>query len=122
MMTAIILTPGVVLLSLVVNTLALWAGVALLGGAPGGFTPVWRINNYAQGAMVVTLIPVVGGLVAGLWVLILYYHGVHRVFSLSSGRAIGAVLISLLLQTVVFLFLVGGVVLLSWLGLGLFRG
>lgn len=122
MAITIILTPAIALLSLAVSTLALWAALAMLGGgASGAFTPLWRINNYAQGPMVLALIPIVGGMAAGLWVLVLLYLGMQRVFSLSSGRSVAVVLIALVLQTLSLFLLLGGMLLLSGLGLGFIR-
>jgi hypothetical protein len=105
--TLMLLSPGIALANLGMSSLCLWAALALLGAAPGGFTPVWRIFNYAQGGMVLALLPFLGGPLGALWVLVLTVKGAKTVFDLSTWRALGALAVSLVLQTLILVILLG---------------
>ena len=102
-----VLAPGVVLGNLAFSTLGLWAAVGLTGGPWSVFAQVWRITCYAQGAMVAGIIPILGGPAAGLWNLILYYQGLRGSLEMSSWRAIGVLFLSMLLQGLLALLLLG---------------
>lgn len=116
-----VLSPALVLAGLGLSSLCLWGGVALMGARASTFVLLLRINSYANGGMALALFPLLGGLVAGLWVLVITYFGVRRVFGLSGGRALLAVAISLALQFLVLLFFLGTLVgLIGLLGLWLF--
>jgi len=113
-----VLAPGLVLLHLLWGSLCLWGGVALLG-VKTRFVPVWRLFCYAQASLAAALVPVLGGPVAGFWMLYLIFRGVKRGFQVSAGRALGALLLSLLLQALVlavFLGSLAGLLGLVWLG------
>lgn len=123
MITLMLLSPGIILADLGLSSLCLWGGVALVGIRPGGFTPAWRIFNYAQGAMTVALIPFFGGPLGALWVLYLTYQGVKMVFGISALRALGALAISLVLQAFLLILFLGALVaLLGLTGFWFFFG
>jgi hypothetical protein len=107
-----IVSPLLVLADLAVGSLCWWGGVAL-SGAGRDFTPAWRIFCYAHGGLVLALIPFLGMLVAGVWILILLYIGATEVFGLSALGALGALAIFLIFQAVL------GMVLLLGLTVGL---
>lgn len=109
----ILLSPAVVFIDLLVSSLCLWAGAALVGCRPH-FTAIWRIICYGQAGMAANLIPLLGGPVAVLWVPVLYYKGVQAVFQVTRGRALGALMICLALEGLVLLFFLGS--LLALLG------
>ncbi|MBI4794981.1 MAG: YIP1 family protein [Deltaproteobacteria bacterium] len=102
-----LLTPVVMLANLIVSSLGLWGAVGLTGGPWSVFSPVWRITCYAQGAMVAGFLPLLGGPVAGLWTLVLYYRGLQKVLGLSSWRALGVLCLSLVLQVLLVVLLLG---------------
>jgi len=121
-LTLMLLVPGMALAHLGWGSLCLWGAVALLG-VKTPFNPVWRIFCYAQGSMAAALIPLLGGLIAAVWMLFLIFRGVQRVFGVTAGRAVGALFLSLLLQTLIFLFFVGSLTaLLGLIWLRLFFG
>jgi len=107
LMPMMLLTPVIMLANLIVGCLGLWGAVGLTGGPWSVFSPVWRITCYAQGAMVAGLLPLLGGPVAGLWTLFLYYRGLRGVMGLSSWRALGVLCLSLGLQILLVLLLLG---------------
>ncbi len=106
-----ILTPGIILVSLLVGSGCLW-GVLRLMGVAADFSPALRINCYAQGALVAAIIPLLGSLAAIFWNIYLTCKGVQRVFGLTSGRALAAVFLSLALEAFLFLLLMVGLGLL----------
>jgi hypothetical protein len=105
-LTLILLVPGIALAHLGWGSLCLWGAVALLG-VKTPFNPVWRLYCYAQGSMAAALIPFLGGPIAAVWMLFLIFRGVQRVFGVTAGRALGALFVSLFLQTLIFLIFVG---------------
>jgi hypothetical protein len=107
-----ILSPLLVLVDLAVGSLCWWGSVAL-SGAGRDFTPAWRIFCYAHGALILALIPFLGMLVAGVWILVLMYIGAKEVFGLSALSSLGALAIFLTFQAVL------GIVLLLSLLAGL---
>ncbi len=117
-----LLTPVFTLFDLGVGAFCLWGAVALLG-ASREFNPVWRLYNYAQGAMVAAIVPVLGVPLAGLWVQFLVFQAVQAVFSVSPWRAMGILLLFLFLEGLFLGLLVGGLAaLLAFLGFWLFLG
>ena len=99
-------SPALALFNLAFGACCLWAAAALCG-AGRDFNPAWRIYSYAQGAMVVGLIPFLGVPLAGLWGLFLVYLGVQTVFKTSGGRTLGVLVLFLLLNTCGLLLLLG---------------
>jgi hypothetical protein len=99
--------PVLVLVDLGVGSLCWWGRVALVG-ADRDFTPAWRILCYAQGGMVLGVIPLFGMLLAGIWVLALLYCGVKQVYGISAWGALGVLAIFLSLQALLGLILVVG--------------
>jgi len=109
-----VLAPIMTLANLGLNGLCLWGAASLTGCRPA-FLPVWRITGYAQAGMVAALLPFLGGLAAGVWVLCLTYQGIKTVFGLSRGRVWATLLIFLFLEIMALLVLVGCLV--GFLGL-----
>jgi hypothetical protein len=105
-------SPLLVLSILGVGSLCWWGSVALLG-ANREFTPAWRIFCYAQGGMILALIPFLGTMVAGIWVLALMFIGARKVYGFSALNSLGALAIFLIFQILV------GMILLLGLSLGL---
>lgn len=106
-----IMTPGIILASLSLGSFCLWCVLRLMGVAQE-FSPVLRINCYAQGALVAAIIPLLGALAAIVWNVYLTYKGVQSFFKVSPGRALATVSLSLALEALFFL--------LPMVGLGLF--
>ena len=106
-MTTMLLAPLIMLANLIVSSLGLWVAVGLTGGPWPGFIAVWRLTCYAQGALLAGFLPILGGPVAGLWTLALYYRGLQGVLGLSPWRALGTLCLSLGLQTLLLLLLLG---------------
>lgn len=104
-----ILSPLLVLMDLAVGSLCWWGSVAL-SGAGRDFTPAWRIFCYAHGGLVLAVIPFLGMLVAGIWILVLMYIGVKEVFGLSASGSLGALAIFLTFQAMLGMVLLLGLI------------
>jgi hypothetical protein len=107
----ILLTPLLVLANLVVSSLCLWGGAGLVGCRPD-FASIWRITCYGQAGMAGAVIPLLGGPVAVLWVLFLYYQGVQQVFGVTPGRALAALVVFLVLSALLLLVFLGSLTIL----------
>jgi hypothetical protein len=107
--------PVLALANLGIGGLCWWGSVALMG-AGRDFTPAWRIFCYAQGGMVLGLMPLFGLPLAGIWVLALMYSGVKQVYGISTGGALGALVVFLGLQALLGLIMCLGLGTLTFLG------
>lgn len=111
-----IASPLLVLADLGVGSLCWWGSVAL-SGAGRDFTPAWRVFCYAQGVVVLAIIPFLGMLVAAIWTLVLLYIGAKKVLGLSAWGSLGALALFLTLQTILgIIFLLGLIVGVAGLG------
>jgi hypothetical protein len=106
-LVTMLLTPLVMLANLAISSLGLWVAVGLTAGPWPQFTPVWRLTCYAQGALIAGFLPILGGPVAGLGNLVLTYRGLRGVLGLGPWRALGALCLSLGLQVLLLLLLLG---------------
>ncbi len=104
-----IVSPFLVLVDLAVGSLCWWGSVAL-SGAGRDFTPAWRVFCYAHGGLALALIPLLGMLVAGIWILVLLYIGAREVVGLPDLRALGALALFLIFQAVLGMVLLLGLI------------
>ncbi len=111
-----VLTPLVVLAKLALASVCLWGAAALLG-ARAGWAPIWRLCCYTTAASALALVPVLGALLAAPLALFILHQGLRGALGMSAGRALGALAVWLILQTLIAAVLVGGF--LALLGLGL---
>jgi hypothetical protein len=93
---------GVVLLIHVILT--------LLGGAKGGLRGTLRAAGYGAAPALISLVPLVGGMVAGLWVGILQYYALFWVHRCGHGRLLLAYLLPAILAVVAGLALAAALV------------
>jgi hypothetical protein len=95
--------------SFIVHTL-----LSMVGGAQNGFGATLRVMCYSQTASVAILIPVAGGLIQGVWSLVLQIMGLSQVHRSPGWKAAFAVIAPL----VVCCGCVAGAVLMSGLAAG----
>jgi len=119
----IALSPVLVVINLLSGALCLWGGVAMVGGE-AGFRPAWRVFGYAQGGLLLGLIPFLGAPAAGIYVLFLLYLGVQGLLATPSFlKPLAALVIFFFLECLLWMVLTGSLMaLLSLLGLLLFLG
>lgn len=106
----------------------LWAGIMhlcllLVGGAQRGFEATFRVVAYSEAASLFRLLPFCGGIVALPWMIVVQVIGFKHAHQISSGKAIGAVLLPLLLccGCIASLVLTLGIGAFSALGPGILR-
>jgi hypothetical protein len=80
----------------------LYAGVLhlallLLGGAQRGFEATLRVVSFSQAVCILFLVPFCGQLAGALWALVLYVIGIAEAHGIGYGKAVGAVLLPLVL-------------------------
>lgn len=102
-MFILILCIPYVLFILVVTSLILHGCLRLVGGAKNGFEATFRVIAYSQATQIVSFVPVLGGIAAIVWLLVVQMIGLREMHETSYGRIVIAYLIP-------FLLLVGGIV------------
>lgn len=94
----IVLAPLLVLVGLFISSGILHLTLMLLGGARQGYEATFRVQAYVNGSIgLLTAIPLCGGLIGGIWMIVVQIIGVSRVHGISTGHAALAVLLPLLL-------------------------
>jgi hypothetical protein len=89
----------VVMPVLIVILLFVWAGIVhvclmMVGGANRGFEATFRACAYGTGAVApMQLVPFVGGMVGGIWGLVVEIIGLRELHGTTSGKAAAAVLV-----------------------------
>jgi hypothetical protein len=101
------LTPLAVLVKLALGSLCLWAA-AVLVGARVGWAPIWRLCCYATAATALALVPWLGTFLVVPLALIILHQGLRGALGMSDGRALGALVVFLVLQILASALLVGG--------------
>ena len=107
----VIAAPFLVALALGVFSAAVHLMLLLVMGGGGGFQATFRVLAYSQAASLFNIVPVVGGLAGGLWMLVLEVLGLSRAHDIGLFRAVFALLILPFLLVLVLvlaaIFLIG---------------
>jgi hypothetical protein len=109
----ITITPFLVCLNIFINSALLHILLLLVGGAKNGFEATFRVVCYSQAAHLLSLIPIMGGWIDGIWKLVVQIIGVREIHETSYGRVIIAFLIPLFL----IIFVVLAIVILAFTSL-----
>jgi len=108
----LVLTPLFVVIGMFVVSAILHVCLMIVGGAKQSFETTFRVVCFAEGSISPLLaIPFCGGLITGIWKVVLYCIGLARAHEIDTGRAVIAVLLPLIVCC-------GGFVLLIFLVLG----
>jgi hypothetical protein len=94
---AIILIPFTVAFSIVVGSGVIHLCVMIVGGNRKGFEATFRAISYSHSALLFYIVPVIGSLVGGIYLLILAILGVREGHKISTGKAVLAVLLPLII-------------------------
>jgi hypothetical protein len=93
----LVLTPLLVLIGMFVASAILHVCLMIVGGAKQSFETTFRVICFAEGsASPLLVIPFCGGLISGVWKIILYCIGLARAHETDTGRAVIAVLLPLI--------------------------
>jgi hypothetical protein len=97
---AIISIPFGIAFSIVVGSGATHLCVMIVGGNRKGFQATFRAFSYSHSAMLFYIVPVIGGFVGFVYFLILAILGVREGHEISTGKAVIAVLLPLIVAFV----------------------
>ncbi|MBU0706682.1 YIP1 family protein [Patescibacteria group bacterium] len=84
-------------------------GLYIVGGVKQSFIATFRVVCYSTGAQLFAIIPFLGGIVAGIWMLVLHMIGLKIVHETDFLRAAFAVLLPVLLCCGILIFLFTGI-------------
>jgi hypothetical protein len=94
----LILAPVFIVIGIFVGSAILHVCLMIVGGAKQGFETTFRVVCYAGGSVgPLLVVPFCGGLIAGVWRIILSCIGLARAHETDTGRAVLAVLLPLIL-------------------------
>jgi hypothetical protein len=93
----LVLTPIFVVIGMFVASAILHVCLMIVGGAKQSFETTFRVICFAEGsASPLLVIPFCGGLISGIWKIVLYCIGLARAHETDTGRAVIAVLLPLI--------------------------
>jgi hypothetical protein len=105
----LVLTPLLVVVGMFVASAILHVCLMVVGGAKQSFETTFRVVCFAEGsASPLLVIPFCGGLITGIWKVVLYCIGLARSHETDTGRAVIAVLLPLIVCCGGFLLLMFG--------------
>ena len=94
----LILTPLFVVIGMFIASAILHLCLMIVGGAKQSFETTFRVICFAEGsASPLLVIPFCGGLISGIWKIVLYCIGLARAHETDTGRAVIAVLLPLII-------------------------
>lgn len=104
----IVLAPILVVIGLFIGTCIFHVSVLVVGGRenPGDFESTLRAIAYSYSTQPLQIVPIFGGLIAGIWSLILYALGFCRMHGMSGGRAAVAVLLPMVVCCVLAILII----------------
>lgn len=105
----LILTPAFILVGVFIWATILHLSLVIVGGlahSEGGFEGSFRVVSYSQVAQLANIVPVVGGLIAVVWGIVLAVLGTQELHRTTQGKAIAAVLAPILLCCIATVVLV----------------
>jgi hypothetical protein len=109
----IILVPVFVVVGLFIGSAIVHLCLMIVGGANQSFETTFRVLAFSQGSTgPLQMIPVCGGVIAGVWALVCNCIGLARAHDTDTGRAVLAVLLPLIVCC-------GGVMLIAFMFGGL---
>jgi hypothetical protein len=106
----VVMVPVQLFMGLFIGGLIAHVCLKLVGGANAPLEATFRVLAYAQSAAVLNFIPFCGGVVSGIWALVLQIIGLKEVHETTYGKVILAVL----LPMIVCLTLIAGLLLMLW--------
>ena len=103
----LVLTPLFVAIGMFVASAILHVCLVIVGGAKQAFETTFRVVCFAEGsASPLLVIPFCGGLITGIWKIVLYCIGLARAHETDTGRAVIAVLLPLIVCCGGIIFLI----------------
>jgi len=113
----IVLVPVFIVIGLFIGAAIVHLCLMIVGGANKSFETTFRVLSFSQGSTgPLQIIPVCGGLIAGVWALVVNCVGLARAHETTTGRAVLAVLLPLIVccgAGILLLIMFGGIAALS---------
>jgi hypothetical protein len=93
----VVLVPVFIVIGLFIGSAIVHLCLMIVGGANKSFETTFRVVAFSQGSTgPLQIIPVCGGLIAGVWALVVNCIGLARAHETTTGRAVLAVLLPLI--------------------------
>jgi hypothetical protein len=90
----IVFVPVLIVIGLFIGAAVIHLCLMIVGGAKKSFETTFRVLAFSQGSTgPLQMIPICGGVIAGIWGLILNCIGIARAHEIETGRAVLAVLL-----------------------------
>ncbi|MBW2086784.1 MAG: hypothetical protein JRI54_12280 [Deltaproteobacteria bacterium] len=110
--------PFMVVIGLFIYSLFTHFLLILVWGNKSGFEATFRVLSYVMAGYIFNIVPIIGGLVSGIWMIVLQVIGLSQAHGIGVLRVLFAILflpfILLLLIAVAFIGLLGLIPLLLW--------
>jgi len=93
----LILTPVLIVISVFINAAILHVCLMIVGGAKQSFETTFRVVCFSAGSVYpLMIVPLCGGIIAGVWGIVLRCIGLARAHETDTGRAVLAVFLPLI--------------------------
>jgi len=94
-------SPVIIPVGLFIGTGLLQFSLMLLGVQKSNFQATFRVICYSSGATLLVIVPVIGSIIGAIWSTVLEIFGLREIYSISSRRALAAVLLPFLIPLVI---------------------
>lgn len=105
------LTPFLIVMGLFISSGLLHVCLLMVKGARAGFEATFRVVAYGYSAYALLMVPFCGGLIAGVWTLVLTIIGLKEAHETTGGKAVFAVFLPLIvccgMITIVMVLIMG---------------
>ncbi|MEW6263601.1 MAG: YIP1 family protein [Thermodesulfobacteriota bacterium] len=89
----LIITPIILILGLYIGAAILHVLLMIVRGADGGYEATFRVMAYSTAAQIFNLVPFLGGMVSGIYALVLMIIGLPKAHQTTVGRVLVAILV-----------------------------
>jgi hypothetical protein len=121
LVSAIISIPFTIALSILIGSGVTHLCLMIVGGNRKGFEATFRAVSYSHSALLFCIVPIIGNFVGGIYLMILAILGVREGHEISTGKAVLAILLPLIVVSVLGILLAISIPFLIG-SLGFYRG
>ncbi|MBW1972723.1 MAG: hypothetical protein DRG20_05950 [Deltaproteobacteria bacterium] len=90
------IAPIFVLIGLFIGSAILHVCLMIVGGNRSGFEGTFKVVAYSTATQILAIVPICGGIVAGIWAIVAEIIGLSRVHDISTGKAALAVFLPII--------------------------
>jgi endogenous inhibitor of DNA gyrase (YacG/DUF329 family) len=91
----VFIAPVGIIIGLYVGSGIMHLFLMIVGAARGGFTATFRVTGYSYAGYIFMFIPVLGGFVAAVWMMVVQIGGLAATHGVTRWRVVGAILLFL---------------------------